>query len=42
MSSTPSTVESILEALLADRRVRWYSKPLQKQARNVLRRFSLT
>jgi integrase/recombinase XerD len=35
----PRSFESILEALLAELRLRWYSKPLQKQARNVLRRF---
>jgi integrase/recombinase XerD len=31
--------EEALEALLAELRVRWYSKPLQKQARIVLLRF---
>jgi integrase/recombinase XerD len=35
----PRSFEEALQALLDELRVRWYSKPLQKQARNVLLRF---
>jgi integrase/recombinase XerD len=35
----PRSFESALEALLDELRVRWYSKQLHKQARNVLLRF---
>lgn len=38
-SIDPRSFPALLEALLDELRVRWYSKPLQKQARNVLRRF---
>ena len=35
----PRSFESALEALLDELRVRWYSKALHKQVRNVLLRF---
>ena len=35
----PRSFEEAIQALLDELRVRWYSKPLQKQARNVLLRF---